>query len=184
MPGLATERGASPPPPLPSVRELYDEHAEFLWRTVRRLGVPEADVEDATQEVFVVIHRRLAEFEGRSSLRTWLFEIARRVAADWRQRAHVRRETTIEEAPERTTSGDVATELIARKQARAQLDLALAELDQEKREVFVLFELEQLPMQAVADAVGCPLQTAYARLYAARRVIEAWVSRQQEAHRS
>ena len=171
MTGLATESAALPAPPAPSLRAVYDEHAEFLWRTLRRLGVPEADVEDAAQEAFVVVHRRLADFEGRSSLRTWLFEIARRVAADWRQRAHVRRETTIDEAPERTTSGDLATELIARKQARAKLDLALAELDDEKREVFVLFELEQLPMQAVADAVGCPLQTAYARLYAARRLV-------------
>jgi RNA polymerase sigma-70 factor (ECF subfamily) len=152
-----------------------------LWRSLRRLGVPEADVEDAAQEAFVVIHRKLPEFEGRSSLKTWIFGICMRVASDWRKRAHIRREAPMEEAPERTTSGETPTRQIAMKQARTVLDQALAGLDEDKRAVFVLFELEQASMHEVAEAVGVPLQTAYARLYAARRFIETWLAEHQEA---
>ena len=177
-------REASPParlpspPPLPSFAELYEAHAGFVWRSLRRLGVPDADVEDATQEVFVVMHRKLPEFNHHSTVKTWVFGIARRVASDWRQKAHVRKETVLDDAPERTTSGETPLRQIAQRQARAKLDLALAELDEDKRAVFVLFELEQVTMHDVAEAVGVPLQTAYARLYAARKIIEAWIARQ------
>jgi len=167
---------AAKPPPPPTFAAVYGSQATFVWRSMRRLGVPEADVEDAAQEVFVVIHRKLPEFAGRSALKTWVFGICLRVASDWRKRAHVKRETDLDEAPERTTSGETAMNAIARKQARAKLDQALETLDEDKRAVFVLFELEQVPMADVAEAVGCPLQTAYARLYAARKAIEAWIA--------
>src|SRR6185369_18089829 len=75
-----------------SVRAVFDEHARYVWRALRHLGIPEADVEDLCQEVFVVVQRKLAEFEGRSELRTWLYGICLRVAADHRRRAYVRRE--------------------------------------------------------------------------------------------
>jgi RNA polymerase sigma-70 factor (ECF subfamily) len=155
---------------------LYTTHASFVWRTVRRLGVPEADVSDAAQEVFVVVHRKLGDFEGRSQVKTWLFGICRRVASDWRRRAHVKREAPIEEAPERTSSGETAVRNIALTQARTRLDQALEQLDEEKRATFVLFELEEAPMSEVAEATGVPVQTAYARLYAARRQLEQWLT--------
>lgn len=159
----------------PTFHEVYEAQAAFVWRTLRRLGVPPADVEDAAQEAFIVIHRKLSGFEGRASLKTWCFGVCLRVASDWRKKAHLRRETGIEEAPERTSSGETALRGIAMRQARTRLDALLDGLDEDKRAVFVLFELEQLPMQEVAEAVGVPLQTAYARLYAARRAIEAAV---------
>ncbi len=174
----APARGAAPP--VPTFAQVYAAHSTFVWRSLRRLGVPAADVEDAAQETFVVIHRRLAEFEHRSSVKTWVFGICLRVASDWRKRAHLKRETTFDEAPvQRTQSGDLPTAAIARRQARQKLDRALDALDEDKRAVFVLFELEQLPMQEVADTVGCPAQTAYARLYAARKIIAQWVAQQQ-----
>jgi RNA polymerase sigma-70 factor, ECF subfamily len=160
--------------------EVYEAHAATVLRSLRRLGIREADLEDIAQEVFVIVHRKLAEFEGRSSLKTWLFGICVRVASDYRQRAHVKRETGIDEAPERTTSGETPTRQIAMKQARLKLEALLERLDEDKRSVFVLFELEELPMAEVASAVGVPLQTAYARLYAARRFIEGEVTRRQE----
>lgn len=166
----------------PDFASIYSGQAAFLWRSLRRLGVPEADVEDAAQEAFVVIHRKLPEFEGRSALKTWIFGICMRVASDWRKRAHIRREAPMEEAPERTTSGETPTRQIALKQARSLLDQALAGLDEDKRAVFVLFELEQTSMHDVAEAVGVPLQTAYARLYAARRFVEAWLAEHQAKH--
>jgi RNA polymerase sigma-70 factor, ECF subfamily len=71
-----------------TVEAVYDEHFAFVWRTLRALGVTEHQVEDALQDVFVVVHRRLAGFEGRSTLRSWLFAICRHTAQAYRRRAH------------------------------------------------------------------------------------------------
>lgn len=148
-------------------RAIFREHAPFVWRALRRLGVAEADVEDVAQEVFLVVHRRLAEFEGRSRMSTWIYGICLRVASDHRRRAHVRRERPTDRPPERVGSAPQPKEL-EQRQARALLDAALARLDEPKRAVFVLYEIEELPMKEVAEALGCPLQTAYSRLHAAR----------------
>lgn len=148
----------------------------MVWRSLRRLGIREAEIADATQEVFVVIHRRLPEFAGRSSVKTWVYGICIRVASDWRKRAHVRHETDMAEAPERTHSGETAVRAVQQRQARAKLEALLEQLDDDKRTVFVLFELEQVSMQDIADTVGVPLQTAYARLYAARKQMERLVA--------
>lgn len=165
----------------PTFTEVYHSHASMVWRSLRRLGVREAEVEDAAQEVFVVVHRKLPEFEGRSTITTWLTGICLRVAADWRKKPFVRRETGLEEAPQRATSGETALRQIALKQARTRLDALLDQLDEDKRAVFVLFELERQPMAEVAQAVGAPVQTAYARLYAARRFIEGQLQLQESA---
>ena len=121
----------------------------------------------------MVVHRKLPEFEGRSSVRTWLYRICRRTASDYRRRAYVRRESVFE-APE-----DQAPTLVAggheQLEARQVLLRALDQLDEEKRLVFVLFEIEGLTMHEVVDVVECPLQTAYSRLHAARRLVEQYV---------
>lgn len=159
-------------PPFPA---LFAEHHRRVWRTLRRLGVREADVEDACQDVFVVIHRKLPEFRGQSSLTTWIYGICMRAASDYRRRAHIRREALTGELPERSMEA-TQDEAASRREALAELDRLLAALDDDKRAVFVLFELEELPMAEVARAVGCPVQTAYYRLYAARREIDAAVA--------
>lgn len=152
--------------------QLFREHAPYVWRVLRRLGVSEADVEDLCQEVFVVVLRKLDTFEGRSTTRTWIYGICIRSASDYRRRAYKRREVVTDKVPERVVSPDQARE-VQRLQARALLDAALDELDEGKRAVFVLYEIEELPMAEVAEAVGCPLQTAYSRLHAARRKVRA-----------
>jgi RNA polymerase sigma-70 factor (ECF subfamily) len=174
MQPTAPTTGAAPGGP--SVADVFRDHAAFVWRALRRLGVREADVEDVAQEVFVVVHRKLGEFEGRSSMRTWLYGICVRTASDYRKRARIRHEVTTDEPPEQTASAP-QVEDVARRQARALLDRILAELDEDKRAVFVLYEIEQVTMAEVAEAVGCPLQTAYSRLHAARRDVEAAVAR-------
>lgn len=166
----------APPITAPTFAEVYREHVAFIWRVVRRLGVHPADVDDVCQDVFVVVHRKLPAFEGRSTVRTWLYGIAVRCAADHRRRAHVQRETTatsVAEAPVDPAQPGA----VAERQARAALDQILDQLDEAKRAVFVLYELEELPMIEVAEAVGCPLQTAYSRLHAARDAVEAAVLR-------
>ncbi len=156
----------------PAFDAIFRENAPFVWRALRKLGVPEREVEDLCQEVFVVVHRKLPTFEGRSTIRTWIYSICVRTASDHRRRAHVRREEPTADVPEERHSAPQTRDL-ERRQARALLDAALDALDADKRAVFVLYEIEELSMNEVAGAVGCPLQTAYSRLYAAREAVAA-----------
>lgn len=164
-------------PPL-SLAEVFREYAPFVWRTLRRLGVRDADVDDVCQEVFVVVFRRLDSFEERSSLRTWLYGISVRVASDYRRRAMHREVATEEPA-------GVPLDPHARIQSRealARLDGILENLDDDKRAVFVLYEIEQLTMAEVAEALQCPLQTAYSRLHAARKYVVEHMAEEGERH--
>ncbi|AKV03933.1 RNA polymerase sigma factor RpoE [Labilithrix luteola] len=152
---------------------IVREYGPYVWRALRRLGVSERDADDACQEVFVVVHRKLAEYEGRGQLRTWLYGIAVRVAAAHRRRAHVRREVPTENPVDEDLPSEETPEGAAiDREALAALDHALAALDDDKRAVFVLYEIEGLEMPEVAEALGCQVQTAYSRLYAARGEVE------------
>jgi len=162
---------------LPSLREVFDAHAAYVLRSLRHLGVAESDLEDVGQEVFVTVHRKLSTFEGRSKLRTWLYGICLRVASDYRRRAHVRRErATADPARDLREPDEQAPD--AQVQARAELRALLEELDEDKRAVVVLYEIEGFSMKEVAEILDCPLQTAYSRLHAARdRMIAMYRSR-------
>jgi len=151
--------------------DVYSRHAAFVFRSLRRLGVARADVPDATQQVFLVVHRRLGSFDGSSAVTTWLFGICLRVASDLRAKAHLRREIVTAQPPEGSAPATQG-EAVQQSQARAWLERLLDELDEDKRAVFVLYELEEWAMPQVAAAVGCPLQTAYSRHRAARAIIE------------
>jgi RNA polymerase sigma-70 factor (ECF subfamily) len=160
------------------VDRIFREHGPFVWRALRRLGVSPSDADDACQEVFVVVYRKLGEYQGRSQLRTWLYGIAVRVAAAHRRRAHARREIATEEpVGEHAASTANPEGAAADREALAMLDRALDDLDDDKRAVFVLYEVEGLEMPEVAEAVGCPLQTAYSRLHAARKEVERAMKR-------
>jgi RNA polymerase sigma-70 factor (ECF subfamily) len=155
---------------------VFREHGSYAWRVLRRLGVQESDAEDVCQEVFMIVHRKLAEFEGRSSVRTWVYGICVRAASDYRKRASHRKESVTDQPPELASASDPHGEAAGR-QARALLDRIVDELDDDKRAVFVLYEIEEMSMNEVAAAVGCPLQTAYSRLHAARAIVEKAAAR-------
>jgi RNA polymerase sigma-70 factor (ECF subfamily) len=162
--------------------EVFRENVPFAWRCLRRLGVPEKDVEDVCQEVFLVVHKKLGEFDHRSSVRAWIYGICARKASDHRRLAYQRRERVEETLPD---PGVLPTqgEAIDRKRALSFLDRTLTELDDDKRSVFVLYEIEGLSMNEIASAIGCPLQTAYSRLHAARKFVEAACQREQARRR-
>jgi len=164
------------PRPAPDIEQLFREHGPFVWRTLRRLGLSETDADDLCQEVFLVAMRRLDSFEHRSSFSTWLYGISARVALAHRRRASTQREQPWASPPDVVTQSG-PHEAVSDRQAREILDRALDELDDDKRAVFVLFELEQLPMAEVASALDCPLQTAYSRLHAARDQVTAFIRR-------
>lgn len=125
------------------------EHAGFVWRVLRHHGVDEAQLEDLCQEVFVIVLRQLASFEERSSLRTWLFGICRNVAQRARQNRRSLRETPSAALPEESAPATQDRELWL-KQAHAQLVRALEALDEDQRSVFVLYEIEEMPMEEIA----------------------------------
>lgn len=162
------------------MREVFDVHAPFVWRTLRHLGIPERDIEDVCQEVFVTVHRKLEGFEGRSTLKTWLYGICVRTASDHRRRAHVRREQPVSELPIMVSEPNQFDE-VARGEIRGTLNAILDELDEDKRTVFVLHEIEELPMKQIAEILGCPLQTAYSRLHAARKLLTLALDRRKAA---
>jgi RNA polymerase sigma-70 factor (ECF subfamily) len=176
-----TPDAAVPPRPIPPFATVYDDHVTFVWRVLGRLGVARVDLEDVCQEVFIVVYRRLGEFEGRSTLRTWIYGIALRCASDYRRR-DARRRPADAPVPEIAIASSQLEDLDVRD-ARATLERLLALLDPDKREVFVLFELEELTMAEVVAIVGCPLQTGYSRLHAARATVAAAASRMRAKER-
>ncbi len=164
------------PPPL-TFREVFESHAPYVWRCLRRLGVPHGDVEDICQEVFVVVYRKLDQLEGQALARSWLYGICLRKVWDFRRLARHRREYLGgDDLPEQAVDAP-QIDLIDRQSARELLDAVLAGIDPRQRDVFVLYEIEQLSMAEVAKAIGCPLQTAYSRLHAARRALTSAAAR-------
>ena len=167
--GTASDEAGAPSP---TFRELFDTHARFVWRALLALGVGDADVADASQHVFLVLHRKLGQLDPACSPRTFMYGICLRVAADHRKRRRRRHEHLVADLPEvacHPTQEDWAWQ----RQSLRRLRVALDDLDPGQREVFVLYEIEELPMVEVARAIGRSLQTAYGRLYAARKAVAA-----------
>lgn len=159
-----------------TIRELYDDWFAFVWRSARRLGA--LDVDDAVQETFLVAHRKLDEFEGRASPRTWLFAILANVVRTQRRGA-TRRSVRERDAQEGCVTADAATpfDAVARSQAAALLHEALASLDDDPRAVFVCAELEEMSAPEIAEALAIPVNTVYSRLRAARADFERAITR-------
>lgn len=156
---------------------IYAQHFRGIWRTLRRLGVSDAQLDDAAQDVFVVVHRKLHTFDGRS-LRSWLYAIAVRVASDYRRGAVHRQTAPLPDSIADAAPGPArASEL--NESVRLLHDL-LAALDDQKRTVFVLSELEQLSVPEIAEALGANLNTVYSRVRAARLQFDAALKRHRE----
>jgi RNA polymerase sigma-70 factor (ECF subfamily) len=163
--------------------DVYEAHFDFVWRSVRRLGVHDDAVDDVVQEIFIVVDRRLQEFEARSSLKTWIFGVALRIVRDHRRQ--VRRKSPHSLRPEPPddpeTLSDKAErgphESAAKAEAVRVLRQILDELDDDKREVFVLAELEQMTVPQIAEALELNSNTIYSRLRAARQQFDEAVAR-------
>jgi RNA polymerase sigma-70 factor (ECF subfamily) len=155
--------------------DVYREHADFVWRSLQHLGVRPPDLEDVTQEVFVVVHRKLATFDGSSRITTWLFGICLRVADRHRRRAHFRYEQRGHDPPERVDD-HTPEDRLAERQKQALLQRALDHLSLEHRAVFVLFELEGRPCAEIAELLTVPVGTVHSRLHNARREILAAIA--------
>ncbi len=162
---------------------VYREYQGFVWRSLYHLGLPRAQVDDAVQDVFIVVHRRLPEFDGRTTVRNWLYGIARRVASQYRRGAE-RSAQRLRVVPSAETAASVQDAGTPERFEAAQLVRQfLDELDEDKREVFLLAELEGMSAGEVADALELNVNTVYARLRAARLKFEKAVARHEARSR-
>jgi RNA polymerase sigma-70 factor, ECF subfamily len=185
----AVEESPEPPSGAVDVHQLFETYLPFVWRNLRRLGVPDSLVEDATQDVFLVVHRRSDTWSAAlSTVETWLFGIVLRVARNYR-RAQQRRlawllpassSHAIYDAPALT---DGPAEILARREAAAVFERAIAGLDEGKRALFLLVDVEQLPVPEAALALGINTNTAYWRLRKARLGFRRALSRLQAQDR-
>ena len=163
---------------------VYEELFPFVWRLVRRFGVPDAALDDVCQEVFVVVHNRLVEFEGRSSLKTWVYGIANNVTLTYLRGA--RRKAVHHSAVDPETVVDSAPGPLDAASASEAVGIAyslLAQLADDKRTILVLVDVEELTVPEAAEVLDVNVNTAYARLRAARSELAAAVARFQARSR-
>jgi len=182
MPAATTDSAAPATTGMLSFVDVFQNHAAYVLGLLRRLGVSPADVEDVAQEVFLAIHAGLPGFEGRSTLKSWICGICLRRASDYRRRMYRRREVPVTGTFEASAQAEPEARMLHDERA-LRLSQALAALPEKQLHVFVLYEIEELPMAHVARAVGCPRFTAYTRLRAARREIRAFLARGERPER-
>src|SRR6478735_3995219 len=171
---------AEPQAPVLDVATVYEAYFRYVWRCLRSLGIRDSQLEDALQDVFIVVQRRLPEFDGRAELRTWLYAIALRIARKYRDRA--RREPSSleaarEQTPELPAAPEIGADAALSHERLALARRALSVLDDDKREIFVLARVEQMSAPEIAEVLGIPLNTVYSRLRAARLAFEAEITR-------
>ncbi|MFT3926914.1 MAG: RNA polymerase sigma factor [Myxococcales bacterium] len=163
-----------------SFEALYDAHFDFAWRTLRRLGVHVSVLDDAAQDTFVVLHRRLSELRPDASPRAFVFAIAQRVAHDYRRSA--RRKPTSSLEAEIVSREASPFEDTAKAQASRLVQRFLGELDEDKRAVFMLADLEEMSAPEISEALAVNLNTVYSRLRAARQRLVEFLEKE-GAHR-
>jgi RNA polymerase sigma-70 factor (ECF subfamily) len=185
----AAARAEASPPARLTLQQVYEAHMRYVWRCLRGLGVSEASLDDAVHDVFLVVQDKLHTFDGAdAALTTWLYAIALRVGRRHRVRNAKERQRTAGDvigvesddestsAPLAACAADAELELVQNE----QLELArraLAALDDDKREVFVLSCIEQRSAPDIADITGVPLNTVYSRLRAARLAFKGEIDR-------
>lgn len=163
----------------PGLEAVYRANFATVWRVLRRLGVREEQLDDAAQDVFLVVQRKLDAFDPRAPVSSWVVAIALRVASAYRRRAARQPGERLDEAIPDTAPGPARA--IELQESLRLLHEVLAELDDRLREVFVLSELEQLSVPEIAQALGANVNTVYSRLRTARRRFEAALVRRRGA---
>jgi RNA polymerase sigma-70 factor, ECF subfamily len=165
-----------------ALAQIYDAHFDFVWRNARRLGVPEANADDVTQDVLMIVQRRIADFDGRASMQAWIFGILVRVVRDYRRSFRRKGARHVSLEPENTRDSSAAPaptpiELAERAERVRLLETLLSELDEDKRTLLILSELEQWTLREIAELFGSNTNTIFSRLRAAKRAFEQAAAR-------
>lgn len=150
-------------------RGFYEEHFDLVWRLLARFGAPESDLEDLTQEVFAIAHRKLPTFRWEASPKTWLFTVCRRVAANARRRSHVRRAAMLLLGRSDTSSHGPGPEVAL---ARRDVDRLLSKLSETQRLTVLLREVDGMSVPEIAEVFGCPEATVWSRLRLAWKLLK------------
>lgn len=164
------------PETLDRFRAYFREHIEFVVKSLRRLGVRDGDCEDVAHELFLAVYQRFAEVDEARSARAYLFGFARKFASAYRNSARYRREIA-QEADEPADSKPNGEEVLLRGDRHQLVYHALDQLEPERREIFVMFELDERTMEDIATELSIPFTTVVSRLRQARRDFEAALKR-------
>jgi len=170
---------APPPAELPSFKEVYRDYFDFVWSSARRLGIQPSGMDDLIQEVFIVVHAKLHTLEKQHSLRSWIYSVVRRTASNHRRagRAHADASSGPPGDGEALSREPTPLEQTERNAGLQVLMSLLDQLDEPKREIFSLVDVEDLSVPEAAEVLGIPLNTAYSRLRVARQSFEAALAR-------
>lgn len=176
----AQQGEASPGHELPSFDAIYEQYFDFVWSSAQRLGVSGAAMDDVVQEIFIVIHSKLPTLRQPSSLRSWIYGVARRTVSDHRRALRTRAQSADAHAIQAELEQSWPRTPLDLKEQSEQVKLLFSVLDEiawPKREVFMLAELEEMTVPEIAEALEIPLNTAYSRLRAARLAFEENLAR-------
>jgi RNA polymerase sigma-70 factor (ECF subfamily) len=162
-----------------TLAQVYQQHIDFVWRNARRLGMSSVSADDVVQDVFMVVQRRLGDFDiGTGSMRSWLFGILLRVVHDHRRshRRKTKRWVSLEQygaqAEQALGYPPTPSDLAERSERVRLVDALLDQLEAEQRTLIVLAELEQWTIPDIARHFGCDVKVVYSKLRNARRQFE------------
>jgi len=178
---LAVPENVGPGPffaPVPSFQAVYSQYFSFVWASARRLGVETSAIDDVVQDIFIAIHGGLHTLQRPEALKSWIYSVARRTVSNHHRAARARggKGTTVVD-DQLESQQPTPFEVTQKNSDLHVLASLLAELEESKREIFALVELEEMSVPEVADALDIPVNTAYSRLRAARLAFEAAVAR-------
>jgi len=174
---LAKKEGVVSTAPL-TFRVIYERWFEQVSHWVRVMGGPEADREDLIQDVFVVVHRRLPDFDG-DNLPGWLYRITRHRVRDFRRLVWVKRILfgSVPLPENLPKEGASPIEILETRQKRAMLERLLGRLTESERLALVLFEIDGYSGEEIAEILGVPLNTVWSRTHKARRKLLGWLAK-------
>jgi RNA polymerase sigma-70 factor (ECF subfamily) len=171
--------------PVPSFQAIYRQYFDFVWASARHLGAASDAIDDVVQDVFIVIHSRLATLQNPDALRSWIYGIVRRTVSDYRRSRRSRDAAGARLGAELKSTRPAQPSPLELAETSSELELLesiLAELDEPKREIFVMVEVLGMTAPEVVQALEIPLNTAYSRLRLAREVFEEVLARHEAAH--
>jgi RNA polymerase sigma-70 factor (ECF subfamily) len=167
---------------VPTFQAIYKQYFDFVWSSARHLGVPRDAIDDVFQDVFIVIHAKLNTLQRPEALRSWIYGIVRRTVSDYRRSRRTRDAAGARLGAELKSTRASQPSPLDMAERNADLELlesVLAELDEPKREIFVMVEVLEMTVPEVSQALEVPLNTAYSRLRMARQSFEDSLARQE-----
>jgi RNA polymerase sigma-70 factor (ECF subfamily) len=185
LPGV--ESGAEPTlSTVPTFASIYKQYFDFVWSSARHLGASADAIDDVVQDAFIVIHSRLATLQNPGALRSWIYGVVRRTVSDFRRARRTRDAASARLGAELRSNRPLQPSPLEMAEISSEMDLlesVLTEIDETKREVFVMVEVLEMTVPEVVQALDIPLNTAYSRLRLARKLFEEALARHEVSRR-